>query len=120
MASNMIQVGGVALPSPSKFEWSLQDVSIGDSGRDDTGYMYKGRVCQKRKIVLEWSGMGVEDTATILSAFNPEYIEVRYFDPLEGAYAIRTFYVGDRTAPVKIWTINNKIYETISFDIIER
>ena len=29
-------------------------------------------------------------------------------------------YIGDRSAPVKIWSDSNKIYETLSFDVIER
>ena len=110
----------IELPAPSKMEWSLQDVSIGDSGRDDSGLMYKGRITQKRKLNLEWAGKRPDVVATILSAFNPEYVDVRYWDAMENAYAIRTFYVGDRAAPVKIWTVGNKVYETISFDIIER
>lgn len=122
MAMISIVSGGVetALPAPSKMEWSLQDVSIGDSGRDDSGLMFKGRITQKRKIVLEWAGKRPAAVKTILEAFNPEYMDVKYFDPLDGAMATRTFYVGDRSAPVKIWTVGNKVYETVSFDIIER
>jgi len=120
MADVLIRVDGVDMPNPSKLNWSLQDVSIGESGRDDTGYMYKGRVCQKRKLELEWSAVTPSVASMILSAFNPEYINVRYFDPLENTWQIKNFYVGDRSAPVKIWTVKNKIYETIKFDIIER
>lgn len=116
----MIAVGGVNLPAPSKFEWSIQDVSIGESGRDDTGYMYKGRVTSKRKLVLEWKGKDPVTAKTILLAFRPEYVNVTYFDPLDGDYATRNFYTGDQTAPVKIWTQDEKIYETVAFDIIER
>lgn len=120
MADVLIRVDGVDMPNPSKMSWSLQDVSIGDSGRDDTGYMYKGRVTQKRKLELEWSAVTPEKASKILNAFNPEYINVRYFDPKENSWQIKNFYVGDRSAPVKIWTVNNKIYETVKFDIIER
>ena len=120
MADVLIRVNGVDMPNPSKLQWSLQDVSIGDSGRDDTGYMYKGRVTQKRKLELEWSAVTPSVASTILSAFNPEYVQVRYFDPLSNAWRLMTCYVGDRTAPVKIWTVNNKVYETIKLDVIER
>ena len=120
MADVLIRVDGVDMPNPSKLQWGLQDVSIGDSGRDDTGYMYKGRVTQKVKIELEWSAVSPSVASTILQAFNPEYINVRYFDPIANAWQIKNFYVGDRSAPVKIWSVNQKIYETVSFDIIER
>ncbi len=120
MADVLIRVNGVNMPNPSKLQWGLQDVSIGDSGRDDTGYMYKGRVTQKRKLELEWSAVSPSVASTILNAFNPEYINVRYFDPLANTWRLMTCYVGDRTAPVKIWTVNNKVYETIKLDVIER
>ena len=120
MADVLIRVDGVDMPNPSKLNWSLQDVSDGESGRDDTGYMWKSRVTQKRKLELEWSAVSPNEASTILSAFNPEYIDVRYFDPLENAWQIKNFYVGDRAGNVKIWTVESKIYETIKFDIIER
>jgi hypothetical protein len=120
MADVLIRVDGVDMPNPSKMKWGLQDVSIGDSGRDDTGYMYKGRVTQKRKLELEWTAVSPSVASTILQAFNPEYINVRYFDPMENSWQIKNFYVGDRSGNVKIWSVNQKIYESISFDIIER
>lgn len=120
MADVLIRVDGVDMPNPSKLSWGLQDVSIGDSGRDDTGYMYKGRICQKRKLELEWSAVSPDDASTILNAFNPEYVNVRFYDALENNWKIINAYVGDRTAPVKIWTVNSKIYETIKLDVIER
>ena len=120
MADVLIRVDGVDMPNPSKLKWGLQDVSIGDSGRDDTGYMYKGRVTQKRKLELEWNAVSPSAASTILQAFNPEYINVRYFDPMDNTWQTKNFYVGDRSGNVKIWTVNQKIYETISFDIIER
>lgn len=120
MADVLIRVDGVDMPNPSKIKWGLQDVSIGDSGRDDTGYMHKSRICQKRKLEVEWSAVSPSDASKILKAFNPEYVNVRYFDPMENAWQIKNFYVGDRSAPVKIWSVNQKIFESISFDIIER
>ena len=82
--------------------------------------MHKDRVAQKRKIQLGWRMKDTATTAQILQAFNPEYISVRYFDMLDNQYETRTFYVGDRQAPVKVWQVGNHIIETISFDIIER
>jgi len=116
----MLIIDGVTMPAPSKLDWSIQDVSIGESGRDDTGYMFKGRVTSKRKLVLEWAGKDPVTCKAVLEAVQPEYIEVTYFDPLMGETTTKTFYTGDRSTKVKIWSENNKIFETISFDIIER
>lgn len=116
----MITVDGAAMPCPSTFKWGLQDISSGESGRDDSVLMHKNRVGQKRKISLAWIAKDWQTTSKILQAFNPEYINVRYPDMMAGTYQTRTFYVGDRSSPVKYWWAGKKLIEQISFDIIER
>ena len=116
----MIYVDGTAVKNPSSFTWGLQDVSDSASGRTLDSLMHKNRIAQKRKLSLSWNHPSKEETAQILQAFNPEYISVRYPDAMSGSDETRVFYVGDRSAPMKIWTINNKRYSQISFDLIER
>ncbi len=116
----VLKVGGVSMPCPSAFDWSLQDVSAAESGRTDDSLMHKNRVAQKRKIALTWSNLTAQETSTVLTAFNPEYISVYYWDAMAGEYQTRNFYVGDRKAPVKNWWVGNQRFETVSFDIIER
>ena len=108
-----------ALPAPYKYEWSLQRVSAGESGRSDDAVMHVNQVAQKRKIQLAWRTKTPAETATILQAVNPEYIWVRYWDMLDAQYETRKFYTGDRAAPVKLWNTGKKIIETITVDIIE-
>ena len=115
----MITVDGVSIPCPSVFTWGLQDISASESGRTDDTIMHKNRVGQKRKISLQWNAKDRATTAQILQAFNPEYISVKYPDAMSGTDETRTFYVGDRTAPVKYWWVGKQLYESISFDIIE-
>lgn len=116
----MIMVDGAKIPCPSSFTWGLQDISAAESGRTDDTIMHKNRVGQKRKISLAWVAKDWQTTARILRAFNPEYISVRYPDMMSGSYETRTFYVGDRTAPVKYWWTGKKLIGQISFDIIEK
>ena len=115
-----LKVDNVTMPCPSSFQWGLQDVSAAESGRTSDSLMHKNRVSQKRKIALSWSELTPAQTSTVLQAFNPEYISVYYWDAMAGAYQTRTFYVGDRSAPVHFWFANNQRFETVSFDIIER
>lgn len=116
----LITVDGVEMPCPSKYEWSLQDVSAGESGRTDDSLMWKNRVAQKRKLVLSWVGKSPEEVAQIMQAFNPEYFSVKYWDALDNRYETRTFYAGDRTAPIQFWWSGKRMFESVSFDIIER
>ena len=122
MAIQFLTVDGVEMPAPDTFNWGLQDVSSADSGRtnDPDATMHKNRITQKRKISLAWRDPDGPTTARILQAFNPEYVSVRYLDALENEYQTRTFYVGDRSAPLRQVTVNGGTYTTVSFDIIER
>ena len=116
----MIWVNGVAVKTPSSFSWGLQDVSDSASGRTQDAVMHKNRIAQKRKLSMSWAFPTQVEAATLLRLFNNEYIGITYPDAMSGKNETRTFYVGDRSAPMKVWTINNKRYETLSFDVIER
>lgn len=118
--NSLLIVNGVTMPQPSVYHWSLQDVSAPNAGRTEDALMHKDRVAQKRKVKLTWVMKDTATTSFILSAFNPEYLSIRYFDMLDNQYETREFYVGDREAPVKLWWVGRHLIETISFDIIER
>lgn len=120
MEEVFLKVDGVEMPCPSSFTWGLQDVSASESGRTDDLIMQKNRVGQKRKLSLGWTGEDWKTTSKIMKAFNPEYFEVTYPDMLSGEYETRTFYAGDRSAPVQFWWVGNQRVETISFEVIER
>lgn len=114
------QIDGVTMPCPSSFEWGLQDVSLGESGRTDDALMHKNRVAQKRKIAISYNGADKDVCATVLQAVNPEYIQVTYHDLMDNQMETREFYVGDRSGNYKCWWVGNKRVERLSFDIIER
>lgn len=88
--------------------------------RTDDAIMHKNRVAQKRKIQVGYSGVKDTVAKTVLQAINPEYINVYYYDLMDGDFQTRTFYVGDRSAPFKWWWDGKHILESLSFDLIER
>ena len=117
-AFNPIQsVGGVAIPCPSKYDWKLSDVSAADAGRTEDALMHKMRISQKVHIELEWQNVGDAVARTVLTAFQPEYISVNYYDYKAMAFQTKTFYVGDRQV-----TSYNRVLGigTIAFNIIEQ
>lgn len=117
----MIKVDGVAIKTPSEFTWGLQDVSADSAGRTQDALMHKDRIAQKITLNLAWNGLTFAETSTIVQAFNPEYVNVTYPDPLNGSTTTtKKFYVGDRSAPFKIWTTRQKVMEKLSFNLIER
>lgn len=116
----MIYVNGIKMKIPSAFTWGLMDLTDDDAGRTQDGKMHKSRIGQKRKLSIAWNHPTKEETTDILKAFNPEYVQVTYPDSLSGQDETREFYVGDKSAPVKMWTVHNKLYEQISFELNER
>ena len=116
----MLLVNGNEGPCTSEFEWSLQDVSMPDSGRDESGLMYKGLITKKVKIRLAWWAKTPSETSQILALFQDEYFDVTYPDALTNSNETKTFYRGDQTAQIYWWEENHRRYSKISFDIIER
>lgn len=119
MAVNPIQsVNGVAVKCPSSYTYRLQDVSAPGAGRTEDMEMQKLRLGQKVKIDLAWNGITTAELSAILTAFNPEYISVSFLDPYANAFSTKTFYVGDRAAPLYNATMG--LWENVTFNIIER
>lgn len=116
---NPIQsVNGVAIKCPSSFTYQLQDVSAADSGRTEDGLMHKNRIGQVKGLQLAWQNITTQEVTAILQAFNAEYFNVRYFDPLQGGYVTENFYCGDRSAPMYSALLDR--WSNLSFNIIKR
>lgn len=88
--------------------------------RTDDALMHKNRVAQKRKIQVGYNGVTDTVASQVLQAVNPEYIDVTYYDVMDGTTQTRTFYVGDRTGNFKWWWDGKHIMESLTFDLIER
>lgn len=114
----LYSVGGVDVPCPTSYTWKLSDVSSADAGRTESGLMDKMRIAQKVHLELSWEYISTADASTILNAFNPEYINIRYLDPKSGDYLTKNFYVGDRSVPM--YNSRLGLWSNVSFNVIER
>ena len=112
-------VGGTTyVPAPKKYQWGLQDISDSKAGRTEDELMHKNRTGQKVKLELEWEALSLSDASTVLQAFNPEYVEITYLDAMAGNFLTKTFYIGDREAP--IFNARTGVWDSISFNAIEQ
>ena len=111
-------VDGVAVKCPSSFQWTLEDISAADAGRTEDTKMDKMRIGQIIGLELEWKNLTTAEASAILTAFNPEYISVKYLDPKAGGWRTSTFYVGDRSAPLYNATLG--LWSNVTFNLIER
>lgn len=108
----------VAVPCPSSYKVKYSDISDSDAGRTEDGKMHKEMIAQKVHIELEWAYLKTNDVAAITNAFNYEYINVKYFDPMRNADVVKKFYVGDRT--VESYSTRLGVWTSVSFNIIEQ
>ena len=117
---NLIKINGTFIPNPSALTWGLQDVSDPNAGRDINGTMHPNKITQKRKLDLQWKAVDFATAKEILQAVNHDTFEVTYRDALtNNPNEKRTFYVGDRSAPVYSYAVGQQWYSNISFNLIE-
>lgn len=116
----VIKVGGVAPPKElSSLKWKKSDVSGKNAGRTLDVKMHKNRLAQKRTLSLGWVNLTKEQIKTTLALFEPEYVDVTYWDPALGTVT-KNFYTGDMEANVKWWYEGKERFSTLNFDVIER
>lgn len=110
-------VDGKVIPVPSKYKWTVNDVSAADAGRTEDSLMHKKRVARKRKLELEWQNVSMSVANTVLTAFAPEYVNVNCLDPLANGYVTKRFYSGDQESSAYSVRLDKW---TVSFNIIEQ
>ena len=69
---------------PSQFKWKKSDISKSNAGRTRDYRMHKNKGAEKRTLSLGWKQLSKAMVHEILSAFKPEYVWVKYWDPMEG------------------------------------
>lgn len=121
--TQMVTLNGVSVIDPSEWSWGLSDMSAKDAGRDEAGNMHKMRIGQKRQYNLGWKMIDPTNASIILKAVNSdETFSCTLWDAMDGEYQTRTYYVGDRSAPMQQWMPNRadgKLYSKVSFTLIE-
>ena len=115
----VIKINGTEY-DPSELTVGIQDISAPDAGRDLTGLMHKMTVTQKVTIQLAWWQPSPAVVSAVLNSVKDEYFSVQYNDPISNSLVTKTFYVGDRSAPVQVWGSSTKRYSKLSFKLIER
>lgn len=117
---NIIESSARTFKCPAKWRWKKSDVSGSDAGRTDDILMHKNRIGMKRTLSLGWVNLSKSEIHEILKSFEPQYVGVKYWDPLSGKDDIRIFYTGDMASEVKTWARGRERYSSLEFDVIER
>lgn len=116
----MIKINGVDMPTPTSYSVTISDISSDDSKRNARGDMMIDRICTKRKIEMSWDYLTLEEMSLTLNLVKDIFFEVSYPDPQLGYITTKTFYVGDRTAPMCVMKDGKPIWKDIKFNLVER
>lgn len=101
-------------------KWSRSDIDAPNTGRAMNGLMYRGRVTTKIRLDITCRPLEGTELATVLNAIYPEYISVRYDDPMLG-YVTKQMYSNNNPAVYQIRKRNGQEYWTgVTFPLIER
>lgn len=95
----MLKINGVGIATPSNFKVDINDID-GETNRNAKGDLVRDRIATKRKLELEWPPLSMSEMSVILKSVKDIYFTVEYPDPMEGMLITKTFYVGDRSAPM--------------------
>jgi len=87
---------------PSTFSVTTLDIDNSESTfRSANGTLTRDRIAVKRQIDLSWDMLLTwSEISGILQSMDDVFFDVYYPDPLTGAYATKTFYVGNRPTPI--------------------
>ncbi len=107
------KIDGVAIPTPSTYVFSIEDLSSEMTGRTLDGVMHKDVIAVKDTYSCTWKKLSWQDMATLLNAIDgKQQFAFTYVDPRVPNQALtNNFYVGERSGtalnikdPARTWT----------------
>ena len=115
----ILTINGIEVKDPKTFQVEIQDIDK-ESERNANGTMQRTRVAIKRKLIIEWPPLSNDEISKILGGLSDVFFTVKYPDPAVGGITTKTFYSGDRTAPV-LKVINGVVrWEGLKTNLIEK
>lgn len=115
----ILTIAGVSVKSPNVLQVDIVDIDK-ESERNANGTMQRTRVATKRKLNIEWGALTNAEISKILNAVKDVFFTVTYPDPMTGKNATKTFYTGDRSAP--IYRVKNgvPVWEGLKANLVEK
>ena len=108
-----IKFGGV--------KWQRSDIDSPDAGRTLDGLMHRGRVATKIRLDINCRPLKTEEIKVVLNLIYPQYITVRYTDPMAGGLVEKSMYSNNNPATFMMLRPNgDSWWSEISFPLIEQ
>lgn len=114
-------LNGVTVKTPASVEPTIQDIDA-KASRDSNGLLHRDRIAVKRKLTVKWGPLTVSECSAILTAISGQFFSCTYLDPQTGSLQTKTFYAGDRTAPVYTYNeaLTTYVWQNVQVDFIEQ
>ena len=104
----LLSINGVAMPTPSKFNITLNDLDSEETGRSIDGNLHRDVIGTNfRTIDLEWKHMKRDDLRRLLNAVSNVNFNVSYYDPIEDAIISKVMYAGNRKVDMYNYVLDN-------------
>jgi hypothetical protein len=119
----ILKINGKDIANPQTLTWDIYDLDSEDgAGRNQKGLMFRDRVAVKRKLNCTWGPLEPKEMSALLKAMKEEFFSLEFPDAHDGGYRTGTFYVGDRSAPLYVWSDAKQkfLWEGLSANFIER
>lgn len=93
------KIDGVTIPTPSSYDFNIEDLSSEQTGRTLDGIMHKDVVAVKDYYTVMWKKLSEDDAALILNLVDGKtQLSFTYVDPrYQAGVVTRDFYVGKRS-----------------------
>lgn len=119
---HMLTIDGKAIPTPSKFNITYNDLDSEETGRSLDGNLHRDVIGTNfRTIDLEWKTMERGALRILLNALSKKTFSVTYYDPIEDAKVTKTMYAGNRKVDMYNYIIDNgkPLWLDISVSLIQ-
>lgn len=115
-----IRIDGVIVPTPSSYDFDIEDLSSEETGRTLDGIMHKDVVGVKDYYTVTWNHLSWEQTALILNLVDgKEQVTVTLLDPRQpNSYVTNTYYVGKRSGKMNNLRHPTNTWRSISLQFI--
>ena len=114
------KINNVAIPTPTTYEFNIEDLSSEETGRTLDGVMHKDVVADKDTYSCTWAKLSWQDAATLLNAINKKTkFKFTYLDPRKpNQWLTDYFYVGARTGAALNVLDPKRTWSNIGFKFI--
>ena len=100
--------------------WTRFDVEAPDTGRTLDGVMHRGKVAVKIRLDVTCRPLTSAEAAVVLNAIAPQYVTVRYTDPMYGSVTKTMYSNNIPTICATVYDDGSARWEGLELPLIER